>query len=268
VNDSDSLDGPVKYEVKRGVAVITLNRPRKLNALTDEMMDVLLPAACRRADVDREARVVVLTGAGGNFCSGGDVKERIAAVQTRLRETLEDRQLDLGRFVLPVLEIEKPTLAALDGVVAGGGLALALACDIRTATEQVRLCSPFIRRGLIPDGGSTAALVSAVGYAAAMDMALTGRIVEGEELLRLGAIQRLWSREAWWARTITLAEEIAAWPRQAALLTKRALASGRREAVGAALVSESWFQSICMRDPDFDEGVASFLDKRPPRFRP
>jgi 2-(1,2-epoxy-1,2-dihydrophenyl)acetyl-CoA isomerase len=258
---------PVRYEVEDGVAIITLNRPERMNALTDAMMDELLPAACRRADADPGVQVVVFRGSGGNFCSGGDVKDRVAAVQQRLRETLDGRQSDLGVFALPLLEIEKPTIAALDGVVAGGGLSLSLACDLRVASETTRVYSPFIRRGLVPDGGVTAALVAAVGYAAALDIALTGRRVEAEEAHRLGLVQRLWSEAQWWQSSLDLARLIAEAPAQAALLTKRALGAGRATVVRDALVTESWFQSICMRDPDFEEGVRAFLEKRQPRFR-
>jgi 2-(1,2-epoxy-1,2-dihydrophenyl)acetyl-CoA isomerase len=258
---------PVRYEVDDGVAVITLDRPERLNALTDAMMDELLPAACRRADEDPRARVVILRGSGGNFCSGGDVEERVAVVKQRLLETLDRRQRDLGEFALPLLSIEKPTIAALDGVVAGGGLSLALACDLRTACATTRIYSPFIRRGLVPDGGVTAALVAAIGYAAALDVALTGRRVDAEEAYRLGLVQRLWDETEWWERSLELAARIAAAPAQAALLTKRALAADRATAVRGALVTESWFQSICMRDPDFEEGIRAFLEKRQPRFR-
>ena len=250
-----------------GIAVLTLNRPERLNALTDAMMDELLPAACRRADHDPAVRVVVLKGAAGNFCSGGDVGQRITAVQRRLRETTLARQRDLGSFVIPLLSVAKPTIAAVDGVAAGGGLALALACDLRTASESARLCAPFIRRGLVPDGGLTASLTSAVGYAAAMDMCLTGRMVGSGEALGLGLVQRVWPADQWWANTLELARQIAGAPGQAALLTKRALSGGRQASTANALTTESWFQSICMRDPDFDEGVASFLEKRAPRFR-
>jgi 2-(1,2-epoxy-1,2-dihydrophenyl)acetyl-CoA isomerase len=259
---------PVRYEVADdGVAVITLNRPERLNALTDAMMDELLPAACREADADPRVRVVVIRGAGGNFCSGGDVGERVAVVKERLRETLDGRQRDLGQFALPLVQIEKPTIGALDGVVAGGGLALALACDLRAASETTRVYAPFIRRGLVPDGGITTSLVAAVGYAAALDMALTGRRVEAAEAHRLGLVQRLWDEDQWWPATLELAAQIAGAPAQATLLTKRALAGERAEQLRRALVAESWFQSICMRDPDFEEGIAAFLEKRPPRFR-
>jgi 2-(1,2-epoxy-1,2-dihydrophenyl)acetyl-CoA isomerase len=259
---------PVRYElVGDGIAVITLNRPERLNALTDAMMDELLPAACREADADPRARVVVLRGAGGNFCSGGDVGERVAVVQERLRETLDGRQRDLGEFALPPARIEKPTIGALDGVVAGGGLALALACDLRTASATTRVYAPFIRRGLVPDGGITISLVAAIGYAAALELALTGRRVEADEAQRLGLVQRLWSAEEWWPETLALAAQLAGAPAQAALLTKRALGGERADQLRRALVTESWFQSICMRDPDFEEGVNAFLEKRPPRFR-
>jgi 2-(1,2-epoxy-1,2-dihydrophenyl)acetyl-CoA isomerase len=257
----------VRYEVDAGVAVVTLNRPDRLNALTDQMMDELLPAVFQRANDDPLVRVIVLTGAGSNFCSGGDVQQRITAVQQRLRETITDRQHDLGEFVIPLLKAEKPNIAAVDGVVAGGGLALALACDIRVASADVRMCAPFIRRGLVPDGGLTASLRSAIGYAAAIDICLTGREVGAEEALRIGLVQRVWSKDQWWEKTLELARQIASAPSQATLLTKRALSSGRAASIAGALVGESWFQSICMRDPDFEEGVASFLEKREPRFR-
>ena len=258
---------PIRYGVEHGVAVITLDRPARMNALTDTMMDELLPAACRRADQDPQARVVVIRGAGGNFCSGGDVGERVAVVKERLAATLEDRQRDLGSFVLPLLEIEKPTIAALDGVCAGGGLSLALCADLRVASPTARLYSPFISRGLVPDGGVTASLVAAVGYAAAIDIALTGRRVEAEEALRIGLVQRLFGEEEWWPETLELAHRIASGPMQAALLTKRAMAGERAAAVRQTLATESWFQSICMRDIDFAEGIDAFLEKRPPKFR-
>ena len=250
-----------------GVGIITLDRPERMNALSGVMMDELLPALCAEADRREDIRVVVLTGAGGNFCAGADVEERLTAVSRRLSETAEGQQPDLGQFVLPLLQIAKPTIAAVDGMAAGGGLALAMACDMRTASERARFCAPFVRRALVPDSGLTDVLVRAIGLGGAFDLCLTGRVVDSLEALGLGLIQRRFEDASWWESTLELAAAIAAGPQTATRLTKRALARGRREAVEDALLRESWFQSTCMRDPDFKEGVDSFLEKRPPRFR-
>lgn len=253
--------------VAEGVGALVLDRPDRMNALSTRMIDELLPSLCREADGRNDIQVLVVTGAGGNFCAGADVEERLTSVQQRLTREAEGRQPDLGAFVLPVLDVKKPTIAAVDGMAAGGGLALALACDIRVGSTRARFCAPFVRRALVPDSGLTETLIRAVGLGSALDLCLTGRVVEADEAARIGLVQRLHHEDEIWAETIDLAARIARGPQEAVRLTKRALVRGRREEVADALVRESWFQSSCMRDPDFAEGVSSFLEKRPPKFR-
>jgi 2-(1,2-epoxy-1,2-dihydrophenyl)acetyl-CoA isomerase len=249
-----------------GVAVVTLDRPERLNALTDAMMDEQIPAVCAAAAADTSIRIVVVRGGGDNFCSGGDVGDRVAAVADQLVGESSEPPRELGRFVLPFLQMSKPVIAAVDGVAAGGGLAIALACDLRVASSRARFYAPFIRRGLVPDGGLTYTLLRALGWGRALDLCLTGRAVGGEEALQIGLVERCWPTETWWSQTLDLAESIASGPSRAMLLTKQAFMEARLENVSSALIRESWFQLACMRDPAFKEGIAAFLERRPPSF--
>lgn len=241
------------------VATITLNRPDKLNAFTGTMREDLL-AALRDCENDSEVRVVVMTGAGRAFCAGGDV-EFMSGLQKSGDTTSFRRLLDAGRdIILQITSMPKPVIAAVNGIAAGAGCNLALACDYRIASEQAKLSESFVRIGLHPDWGGTWLLPRLVGRSRALELMATGRMVDAAEALALGMVDRVVTDLA--AETEKLAQSLAAAPPVAIAGIKRALdASGRNE-LAAQLELEAEHQLRCFLSKDSAEGMAAFFEKR------
>jgi 2-(1,2-epoxy-1,2-dihydrophenyl)acetyl-CoA isomerase len=243
-----------------GVLTLTLNRPDVLNAL-----DAELHAALRRALDDAAApdvRAVVLTGAGRGFCVGQDLEEfRSGAddVGTRLRERYHP-------LVLALRALEKPVLAAINGAAAGAGLSLALACDVRIAAETARFVPAFSGIGLVPDSGATAFAARLLGADRAFAWLASNRPLDAEEALRLGLVGEIVATESLAARVAEYAAALAAGPTRAFALTKRLLADAAATPLADQLEREADAQADAAATDDFREGVAAFLEKRPPRF--
>jgi 2-(1,2-epoxy-1,2-dihydrophenyl)acetyl-CoA isomerase len=245
------------------VGVLTLSRPEALNAFTNLMLDEL--AAWMKAVArDRTVGAVVVTGAGRGFSAGQDLKEHVANngaagighhLRTRYNPLME--QL----YTLP-----KPTLAAVNGVAAGAGMSLALACDLRVAGPRSRFVQAFIGVGLVPDSGSTLLLPSLIGPARALEMALTGAPMSGEDALRCGLVNRLVPDDEVLPAATAWAAELAAQAPKAVELIKRAMKRASAAALGDAMQYEAWLQSTAAATRDHQEGLRAFLDKRPPRF--
>jgi 2-(1,2-epoxy-1,2-dihydrophenyl)acetyl-CoA isomerase len=205
-----------------GVAIVTLNRPEKLNALSRELQRDLLDV-CEEARTDDAVRAVIFTGAGRGFCSGADLTGGP-------REAAEPRRLDLvdefswvGRQAKAIYGLDKPTIAAVNGVAAGAGMSLSLACDVRVGTSRSRFKTVFIERNLSPDAGMTYFLPRIVGAGRAYDLAMTSRTVEGVEAFRLGLLDRFVDDEHLMEEAVALARVFAAGPPIALTMTKRAL---------------------------------------------
>jgi 2-(1,2-epoxy-1,2-dihydrophenyl)acetyl-CoA isomerase len=257
-------DEPLVYSVAAGVATIRLNRPQALNALTSEMAVELLPAACRRAQDDPAVRVVVLTGTGRGFCSGADTRERIPDVlgdpdPANLRRPV-------GAFVLPVWELTKPTVAAVNGVAAGGGMSLAAACDFRVVVESATFAAAFVRRGLVPDSGITYLLPRLVGTSRATRILMLGRSVGAAEAVEIGLADEVVPDDSLAAATGELTAQLAAGPAVALSFAKRALQAAGDSTLERQLELESWAQLSCFRSADFAEGMAAFAERRPAVF--
>lgn len=255
------------FEVVDNVAIITLNRPEKLNAFSPAMRRSLRQAFKEVAESD-DIRAMILTGAGRGFCSGADVSTQAArfqgapAVQSR-RELLDP----IGLFGLIVRNLDKPTLAAVNGVAAGAGFSLALACDIRIASERARFTCAFIRRGLVPDTGATYFLPRLVGSARACELALTGDIIDAAEAERIGMVSRVVPHNELMKTATELATRIAKGPPIAMALAKRAIYKGMENSLPLQLEYETYAQNICRATEDHREGVTSFLEKREPVFK-
>jgi len=202
-----------------GVAVVILNRPSRLNALSDELVSGILRDTFLDLGGDADVSVVVVTGAGRAFSAGGDLDAAAFGAEDDKADSLRRAQTT----VTALLDIRVPTIAAVHGPAVGGGMALALACDIRIAGPQAFFSSPFLSMALIPDFGASYLLTRAVGPADALLMALTGRQVAGEESLRLGLVQELVDDPL--GRAMELAATIAAGPRRATIATKQAIRS-------------------------------------------
>lgn len=254
----------VKFEVSDDVATVTLDRPEQLNALSGTMRDDLHQAIAMALG---RARVVVITGAGKAFCSGGDVKYMADLRREGDTETL--RQLmESGRRVVELLrELPLPTVAAINGVAAGAGLSLALACDLRIASTEARLGATFSRVGLHPDWGGSFFLPRLVGTAVACEMIFTGRMLSAEEALRVGLVNRVVETDEFPDRVLDLVRELAAAPPQAVRFAKEAIYDAVGVSLDQMLDYEEEAQKACFESEDSLEGFTAFAEKRPPRFK-
>jgi len=255
-------------ERRERIAILTLNRPDRLNALSVELREALL-CACQELRDDDQVWAVVLTGAGRGFCSGADLRtprpdsEHAAHRQERL-----DTYGWVGRQALAVYRtLDKPIIAAVNGVAAGAGMSLALSCDLRVGSELTRFKTVFIERSLSPDSGMSYFLPRIVGYSRACDLLYTSRFVEAEEAYRIGLLDRLVPAERLLEEAIGLAQQIASWPPVAMQATRRTLQQSMEMTLEEQLRHESFGLLLARRAPhDVQEARDSFLERRPPRF--
>ncbi|MEU7813900.1 enoyl-CoA hydratase-related protein [Pseudonocardia sp. NPDC049154] len=255
----------------KDVVVITMNRPEALNALNQDMMDGLW-GALEEVRRDTSCRVVILTGAGGAFCSGADRKEGMQAVPGDEERSYLGRiwglQEYVSGFAVALTELRQPVIAAIDGVAVGGGFGYALASDLRVASDRARLGAVFMRAGLSNlDVGTSYFLPRLIGASKALEMMLTARIVDAEQADRLGLLSDLVPPERLLDRALELATEIAANSEFGVWQTKDAFWAGvDAPSLRAALKVEYRAQMVGMYLDDHDEAVASFREKRPPNW--
>lgn len=249
------------------VGLITLNRPEKLNALNRDLQDEQR-AACAELQADDSVRAIVITGAGRGFCSGADLTsgrqpaEGIAPQNERL-----DDMGWVGRQAISVYNLNKPTIAAVNGVAVGAGMSLALACDMRVGSELTRFKTVFIERSLSPDSGMSFFLPRIVGYSRAADLIFSSRSVDAEEAHRIGLLDRLFDADSLIEDAVALAEEIAFWPPVAVRSAKRVLQHNMNVGLEEALRYETMGLNFAGRAPhDVQESRLSFSEQRPPSF--
>lgn len=256
------------YDVKNKIATLTLNRPERLNALGDTLRDDLHDAILKSA-ANPEVRVLVITGAGRGFCSGGDVKnmnERNQAGQAAY--TLNERVApSRDQTLLAMRDCPKPIIAAVNGAAAGAGANLALACDMRIAAATAKFTQAFVKRGLHPDWGGTYFLPRLVGTAKACELIFTGETIDAAEAYRLGIVNSVVAPEELMAKTYELAAKIAAGPPIAIRLARRAIYRNMDADLRVALEFETYSQNICRETEDAKEGITAFVEKRAPVFR-
>ncbi|HEY0443208.1 MAG TPA: enoyl-CoA hydratase-related protein [Candidatus Limnocylindrales bacterium] len=252
----------LRYDVEGAVATITLNRPDALNALTVTLKTELL-GAFRTVARDRAVRAVILTGAGRAFCAGQDLRERLEPGAVPLAVEIRERYNPL---IVAMRRLEKPIVGAINGVAAGAGASLAFACDIRVAAESASFVLAFGRVGLVPDSGATWLLPRLVGAAKAAELALIGDALSAVDAERFGLVARVVPAERLLDESRALATRLAAAAPRALALTKRALDRAWDLDLAAALEYEADLQGIAGRTADHAEGVAAFVEKRPPRF--
>jgi 2-(1,2-epoxy-1,2-dihydrophenyl)acetyl-CoA isomerase len=244
-----------------GVATITLNRPDKLNAFTGTMREDLLEAlrACER---DERVRVVVLTGAGRAFCAGGDVEYMASLQQTNDVESFR-KLLDAGRdIVLQIASMPKPVIASVNGVAAGAGCNLALACDYRIASDAAKLSESFVKIGLHPDWGGTWLLPRLVGRSRAFELLASGRMVDAQEALAIGMVDLVVPAAELASETEKLARSFAASSPLAVSGIKRALSAAERTDLRAQLELEAEHQIGCFQSDEAREKIAAFATKK------
>ena len=255
------------YEQANGVGWITLNRPERLNALTFEVYRELTETFAVLRD-EQDVRAVVITGAGRAFCSGGDVRDIIAELQSLdIAGHLEFTQMTC-QLIRNLRALRKPVIACLNGTVAGAGACIALAADLRIAAPEAKIAFLFVRVGLSgADMGACFLLPRYVGLAKATELLYTGDFIMAEEAERIGLYNRVVPAEDLHTEARALAERLARGPAFALALTKEMLDREWEVSLDTALEWEAQAQAACMQHPDFREAFAAITEKREPKFQ-
>ena len=265
----------IRYEVSGRIATVTINRPQAMNAGTLRTYEELADALAKASD-DAAVHVVVLTGEGRAFCAGDDVKELFLAERKDDAETRAARvvqQLHAAYRHEPaaldgvLINYPKPTIAMLNGVAVGYGCDIALMCDMRVASTQARMGEFFIRRGLIPESGGLLVLPRLVGMGMAYELILTGRMVEGEELGRIGMVNKVVAHEDLQRETYALAALVASQAPLAQRLAKEALRIGMNWNLAQFFDYQRVVQGLCLQTQDHREGALSFVERRDAKFQ-
>ncbi|HEX7216860.1 MAG TPA: enoyl-CoA hydratase [Methylomirabilota bacterium] len=254
--------------VKDAVAVLTLNRPERLNAMSRPMLDALLEALPRLAD-DASVGVIVLTGAGRGFCAGGDVKA-MAEGNELGGQTMEEKaqalrsRMEASRWLH---ELPKPTIAMMRGPAAGAGLSLAMACDMRIASDTVRLGTAFARVGYSGDFGGSYYLTQLVGTAKARELYFTADLLDAQQALGLGLVNRVVPDARLEEETMALAARLARGPRVAYRYMKRNMNAAESASLKDMLDLEAWHHTRTGMTEDHREAARAFVEKREPQFK-
>ena len=251
----------IRYDVEGPMALVTIDRPEKHNAISLATLAELRSAVAAAAD-DDAVKALVITGAGGRaFASGSDLSE---VVDRDFRKALEPIVQGLAE---QLERTPKPTIAAIDGICMGGGLEVALGCDLRIATPASRFATPEGKLGIIPGGGATARLPRIVGRGWAMEMMLMGEPIDAERALAIGLVTRLVAKDELLAEARRMADHLAAFAPFVPRTMKAMVHFGMEASMAGALMLEKYAQGALVQTEDKQEGIAAFLEKRRPQFK-
>ena len=258
------MSDPVLFERQDGVITLTLNRPEKRNPISErEVVDALVDAL-QRVQVDASARVVILTGAGSAFSSGGDLNAMEAALEERLRNpsaTIAYYIEGIQRIPLAFEALDAPVIAAVNGPAIGAGNDLACMCDMRIASEEARFAESFVKIGLVPGDGGAWLLPRVVGWSKACEMAFTGDLLSAQEALACGLVSKIVPKDELLPAAHRLARRIAANPPLAVRATKRLLREGRFAGLGALLQNSANAQAVAHTTEEHRQALAAALSK-------
>jgi len=258
----------VLHDLTEGVATITLNRPKVLNALDTELA-ISLSDILHQVERDRAVRVVILRGAGAGVMAGGDLKIFSGMLDREPEQRRAEFRSLIHRFhesVLAIRRMPKPVIAAVHGAVAGAGLSIALACDLTVASDDAYFTLAYCNIGTSPDGGSTFALPRVVGVKKAMEIAMLGDRFDAHTALGFGLLNRVVPAAEFDSEVATFAERLAGGPTVALAHTKRLINNSLEAAVETQLERETESFANCTATQDFPEGITAFIEKRAPRF--
>ena len=252
------------YNVNNHVAIITLNRPKAKNAFSTEMIS-LWQEYLEEARKNDEIRVIIVTGKGDTFCSGGDIRDM---AEGKLKSWDMKRFLWDGvhRIVLTLEDLDKPVIAAINGAAMGAGMDMAIMCDMRVCSDRAKLAESYIMMGLVPGDGGAYFLPRLTGVSKGLELLLTGDVIDPEEALRLGIVNRVVPHENLMEETMKLAAKIAARPPLAIRMMKRAVYQGQTSTLRAHLDYISSQISLLSETHDHMEAATAFLEKRTPVF--
>jgi 2-(1,2-epoxy-1,2-dihydrophenyl)acetyl-CoA isomerase len=251
----------VQYEIRNHVAYLSLNRPDKLNAFTKQL-NKEMEKAIKEASKNTEVRALVITGAGRAFCSGQDLAD--------VDDTMDHGEVLRNHYnpmMKALAKCEKPVIAAVNGVAAGAGFSLALACDFRLASEKASFLQAFIHVGLVPDSGNLYFLPRLVGHAKALELAVLGEKVSADQAFQLGLVTKVCPAENFQTEVGHFAERLASMPTKAISLIKKNLQASWENSYDEFLELDAQAQRIAGLTADHVEGVQAFLEKRKPQFR-
>ena len=258
--------GTLLYEVRDRVAVVTLNRPDRMNTLGSTMKPDLARAFFELARNDDQVRAVLIPGRGDKaFCAGADIKERATDVVRGTEYFV--RQKATHELFRNIEEFEKPVIAAINGVALGGGLEIALCCDLRIAASHARFGLPEIKLGVIPAAGGTQRLPRLVGEARAKELILTADLVDAETALRYGLVSRVVPQAELMTAALELSQRIAQHPPLAVRFAKRAINRGMQTDLDSGLEYERYAAAMIVDSEDRIEGMRAFVEKREPQFK-
>jgi 2-(1,2-epoxy-1,2-dihydrophenyl)acetyl-CoA isomerase len=251
----------IEYQVADKICTLTLNRPDRFNAFNEEMSKEFMEAL-KAAEKDPEVRVIILTGAGKAFCSGQDLKD-IAGQKRSLADSIERRY---NPMIKKVTGIEKPIICKLNGIGAGAGASLALACDMIIASEDSALLEAFVNIGLVPDSGSSYFLPRLVGRQKAFEIAALGDKISAVQAAQLGLVNQVVPATELDAKTLEIAQRFATGATKAIGMIKRMLNRSFESSLDEMLEQEKYCQEIAGNSKDYQEGVTAFTEKRKPNF--
>lgn len=252
----------ILYEVKDGVATLTLNRPDKLNSFT-EQMNTEIVKVCKEVAKNDEIRTLLITGSGRAFCAGEDLDSVSGEQEINHGEFLRKRY---NPMMMQIHQLEKPVVAAVNGAAAGAGFSLALACDFRVASSKASFIEAFIHIGLVPDSGSSYFLPRLIGLGKALELAILGEKISAEKAQELGLVYQVSEPDQLMDDARALTKRLASMPTKAIGLIKRSMHKGIASSIEEALEYEAYAQEIAGKTKDHKEGVASFIEKRKPVF--
>ncbi len=256
------------YQRDSGIVTLTMNQPETRNALTGNTAVEEFVQACARITADPDVKVVVLTGAGSAFCSGGNVKnmqrywvDAIAPMAIR-----DEYERGIQRLALALYHLDVPTIAAVNGAAIGAGCDLACMCDIRIAAEGAQFAESFVKVGIVPGDGGAWLLQRAVGMSKAAEMSFTGDAISATDALACGLVSRVVEPDELMETAYALARRIAVNPGPTLRLTKKLLREGQHLRLASVLELSAAFQAIAHKSAQHEEAVAAFIEKRAPRF--
>jgi 2-(1,2-epoxy-1,2-dihydrophenyl)acetyl-CoA isomerase len=256
----------IEFETSKGVAILRLNRPDALNSFTAEMHGEVREALTGAAE-DKAVRAVLLTGNGRGFCAGQDLNDRAVAPGEAMPDLGDSVENYYNPLIRLLTSMEKPVICAVNGVAAGAGANIALACDIVIAARSASFIESFSRLGLIPDSGGTWILPRLVGMARARGLAMLGPKVSAEQAEAWGMIWQVVDDDELMATALGLAEQMATQPTRGFAFTKQALAASAANSLDAQLELEKELMRAAGRTHDYQEGVKAFLEKRQPNYK-
>jgi len=251
------------YEKKENIGLLTINRPEKLNAISNELISEL-KNLLDKIENDEELRVLMVTGAGDKaFVAGADIKELVDRDANQGRKVSQERQEIFSR----IENLTVPVIAAVNGYALGGGLELALACSIRICSEKAQFGAPEVKLGIIPGDGGTQRLPRLVGLGRAMELILTGDFIDAQEAYRIGLVNKVLPQEELMDKATELAKKIASRPPLAVRFAKEAVNRSQEGEAASGFALESYLHALSCTTEDKKEGVSAFLEKRKGKFK-